>query len=475
MTVSLVARRHAIAPSLLFHWRKLASSGALNTMQADEAVVPASEVQALKHHVKVRHQSAACPPESPATENNLALGRPATQSSVSRWSRLPAPEADARGANNGKIDGQFGFHTQAEPFPWWQVDLESICIVRAVRIFNRQDCAHRLRHFSILGSVDGSRWMVLHRKRDLGVFGARDLTPYDVALPKDSVARFIRIRLEGNGFLHFCECEVLGIRPDQRYAANLEARFTARLHEIDVANAARKEALIAGRLGMIVNIGENDVFVDTARYSEGIIRSLSAQTYEGKERSLVGELLQPDDRVLEVGTALGVVTMTAARIVGPEAVLAYDANPQIVADARRNFAFNELDLIQSRVGVLYNRRRIANAPAEVEFSVSRDFGASRLVVGPNGSDIIGTVRVPTVCLEEEIARHRATVLIVDIEGGEVDLLTGADLAGVRLLIMETHESAVGVEAINDMMRWLSAHGFSADVPRTGKGMAVFRR
>ena len=52
MTVSLVARRHAVSPSLLFRWRKLASSGALSAMQADEAVVPASEVQALQQQVK---------------------------------------------------------------------------------------------------------------------------------------------------------------------------------------------------------------------------------------------------------------------------------------------------------------------------------------------------------------------------------------------------------------------------------------
>jgi transposase len=52
MTVSLVARRHQVSPSLLFRWRKLAASGALSAVQADEPVVPASEVQALQHQVK---------------------------------------------------------------------------------------------------------------------------------------------------------------------------------------------------------------------------------------------------------------------------------------------------------------------------------------------------------------------------------------------------------------------------------------
>jgi len=52
MTVLLVARRHAISPSLLFRWRKLVSSGSPSTVHANEAVVSASEVQALQQQVR---------------------------------------------------------------------------------------------------------------------------------------------------------------------------------------------------------------------------------------------------------------------------------------------------------------------------------------------------------------------------------------------------------------------------------------
>jgi transposase len=52
MNVSLVAREHRVAPSLLFRWRKLASEGALQAVGADEAVVPASEVKVLQHQVR---------------------------------------------------------------------------------------------------------------------------------------------------------------------------------------------------------------------------------------------------------------------------------------------------------------------------------------------------------------------------------------------------------------------------------------
>lgn len=52
MTVSLVARRHGIAPNQLFTWRKLARQGALTATGAQEEVVPASDYRALQQQVR---------------------------------------------------------------------------------------------------------------------------------------------------------------------------------------------------------------------------------------------------------------------------------------------------------------------------------------------------------------------------------------------------------------------------------------
>jgi transposase len=52
VTVSLVARRHGIAPNQLFTWRRLASQGALVATQSEEAVVPASEYRSLQNQVR---------------------------------------------------------------------------------------------------------------------------------------------------------------------------------------------------------------------------------------------------------------------------------------------------------------------------------------------------------------------------------------------------------------------------------------
>jgi transposase-like protein len=53
MTVSLVARRHDVAPNQLFTWRRLAAQGSLTAAGSGEEVVPASDYRALQNQVFV--------------------------------------------------------------------------------------------------------------------------------------------------------------------------------------------------------------------------------------------------------------------------------------------------------------------------------------------------------------------------------------------------------------------------------------
>jgi transposase len=52
MNVSYVARRHGLSPSQLFRWRKLMSDGGKAAVQADDQVVGAGEVRALKKRIR---------------------------------------------------------------------------------------------------------------------------------------------------------------------------------------------------------------------------------------------------------------------------------------------------------------------------------------------------------------------------------------------------------------------------------------
>ena len=141
---------------------------------------------------------------------NLALNKPATQSSISQWSKSCITEEDAKGANNGDVSSDYGFHTERQRGPWWQVDLEGEFYIRRVVIFNRKVEAQRLRYFSVLGSLDGAHWKRFFSKVDGAVFGAADDRPYVAEIDGDQAARFIRIRLDGYEYLHFAECQIFG-------------------------------------------------------------------------------------------------------------------------------------------------------------------------------------------------------------------------------------------------------------------------
>ena len=52
VSVSFVARRNGLAPSQLFHWRKVMETGGLVAMSKEEQVVPISKVKELEKRVR---------------------------------------------------------------------------------------------------------------------------------------------------------------------------------------------------------------------------------------------------------------------------------------------------------------------------------------------------------------------------------------------------------------------------------------
>jgi transposase len=51
-SVSEVARRYGVSPSLLFRWRRLMDEGSLTSLDAGENVVPQSEVKQLQGQIR---------------------------------------------------------------------------------------------------------------------------------------------------------------------------------------------------------------------------------------------------------------------------------------------------------------------------------------------------------------------------------------------------------------------------------------
>ncbi|MCB5943638.1 glycosyltransferase family 2 protein [Acidocella sp. KAb 2-4] len=148
--------------------------------------------------------------QTPTRPDNISRSKPATQSSHSSWSFGPTPEQDAAGAVNGVLDGARHFHTDREDDPWWRVDLGGLATITEIHIHNTTDhTAERFRDFRLEVSIDGEAWAALAEKRD----GETLTAPFVWAGPGTAWARYVRVTLLGNNFLHLSQVEVFGKLP----------------------------------------------------------------------------------------------------------------------------------------------------------------------------------------------------------------------------------------------------------------------
>ncbi len=143
-------------------------------------------------------------PELPTYEGNRALGKSTSQSSY-----YPFPfDSQPQGAVSGTKTGYYGFHTNLDYSPWWQVDLGSSQALNEIRIFNRLDSGReRSRTLQVLVSETGEpgSWVLKHN-HDGATFGGTDGRPLRVF--PNSTARFVRVQLNEHAYLHLDEVEV---------------------------------------------------------------------------------------------------------------------------------------------------------------------------------------------------------------------------------------------------------------------------
>jgi hypothetical protein len=146
-----------------------------------------------------------------------------------RYVRLAAgadkvtPEDDAVGGCDGVIDGKWGFHTQLEQDPWWQVDLGDPTAVDRLRLYNRCDgFESRAAHIQVLLSGDGQEFRLAYTHDGSTFRGQPDQKPLEITL-QGQTARYIRLQLPGQVYFHLDEVVVLAEGSDANVALHKPA------------------------------------------------------------------------------------------------------------------------------------------------------------------------------------------------------------------------------------------------------------
>jgi FkbM family methyltransferase len=187
-----------------------------------------------------------------------------------------------------------------------------------------------------------------------------------------------------------------------------------------------------------------------------IEKPLRKSRYEKGEAKALRRILQKGDRVLELGAGLGLLSAIAAQTPGVEAVTAVEANPSLMPMIRETHRLNGVTSVEVLNAVVTGPGVAGEGP--LPFYLRRDFWASSME--PNSRRYKSVVQVQQMPFEELLAERRPSVIVCDIEGGELDLFAGADLSGVRAVVVEVHPKVYGDTGRARVERALEAAGLA---------------
>lgn len=227
---------------------------------------------------------------------------------------------------------------------------------------------------------------------------------------------------------------------------------------------AEEETIPPEMYGTVTDVEGIRMRIDP-RMSSYQVNKLLCGRHTRHERQLVVHRLEPDDIVMELGGGIGMLAIACAQKIGGDRVHSYEANPTMESLIRDNYSLNQVNP-QIKMCMLDRE------PGSCTFYVSEHFARSSAYQ----LDAQGTTTahsVPVESLNDEIGRIKPTVLIMDVQGSEGELLSFADLSNVRKLLVEVHSNILGISRVNELRRNLRKQGF-VETERAGQSFFYVR-
>lgn len=198
------------------------------------------------------------------------------------------------------------------------------------------------------------------------------------------------------------------------------------------------------------------------------MKVIREKRYELQEARQLQRIIQDGEVVLEIGAGIGFMASLIANNPLVKKVVSYEANSALIPIIR--------DTVKANVGENFAKWNLQHAvlatgyrdqPA-MDFYVHKDFWASSL------SPIADAIRVEKVAIDsfnDVITNLRPTLIVCDIEGGELNLFKNADLTGVKKVYLEVHQKILGRRGMRALFEIFHSRDFSYD-PHHSEGSVV---
>ena len=183
--------------------------------------------------------------------------------------------------------------------------------------------------------------------------------------------------------------------------------------------------------------------------SPSVQKDLFRGTYEDTERKFIEQFLKLDNRVLEIGCGIGLVSLVASKICTGGNIKSFEANPHMERVIKKNYALN---------GMVPNleMKAVSSSGENIEFYIDPDIISSSIFDRQKNSK---KQIIKSEALDDILKRFNPDTIVMDVEGAEVELLTNSSLSGVVQMIVEVHPHIVGTEKISHLNDSLAAMKF----------------
>lgn len=191
----------------------------------------------------------------------------------------------------------------------------------------------------------------------------------------------------------------------------------------------------ARALKPVLNFRGLKVPVTGPHVSRTVWKHLWKGGYERPELDALSALVRPGDRILELGTGMGIVSGVVAHANPQVQIEAYEANPALIDAIRQLHEMNGITNVTPHNAVLLP----TDDETPIRFNLHENFTESSI------SDRVtaqGAVEVPVRDMRKVLAEFRPDILVCDIEGGEEALFDGITLDGLRALVIEFHPKLI---------------------------------
>lgn len=217
--------------------------------------------------------------------------------------------------------------------------------------------------------------------------------------------------------------------------------------------------------------GLDVVIPDSPFISERLKKSFEVGNYEINEAKAMIELLKGGERILELGGGVGVVSAAIGKAKKIEAHHIVEADARLVPVMKETHRLNGVSGAEIH-NCIVTSDKDQIAAGSVKFALAPSYTANSIkAVGIGRKE----VEVPVVSLKDMVERAKPNVLICDIEGAEVDLLTGADLSMFNLALVELHPPIIGPDGTQAVIDAMHVNGLIYDPEKSHGIFVVFKR